>query len=556
VTVLDEARDTVDEPPEPPGPARGLLAFLTTTDHKRIGISYMVTAYVFFLIGGALAGVIRTELYSPGTQVVSQGRYNEMFTMHGTIMMFLFIGPFAFGLANYFVPLQIGARDMAFPRLNALSYWFYLFGGITLLTGFLTANGAADFGWTGYAPLSDIVRSPGVGSDLWIMSIVLTGLSGILTAVNIVTTVIAMRAPGMRMFRMPIFTWNMLVTSILVLVAFPVISAAAAMLFADRQLDAHIYDAGEGGYPLLWQHLFWFFGHPEVYIVVLPFFGVVTEVLAVFSRRPVFGYAGIVFATIAIAGYSVGVWAHHMFLTGAVQVQFFMGFSMIIAVPTGVKFFNWIGTMWGGRIKFTSAMLFALGFLFTFLLGGITGVMLASAPIDFQVHDSYFVVAHMHYVLFGGSVFALYAGIYYWFPKVTGRVLDEKWGKIQFWMMLVGFHMTFFVQHVLGLEGMPRRVADYRTSDGFTGLNQVSSIGAALLGASTLPFLWNVWQTLRGRLGRPAGDDPWDGQTLEWATASPPSEHNFDDPLPPIRSERPVWDAKRAAEAADAEEMA
>ena len=554
MTVLDEPREVVEEPPEKPGEARGLLAFLTTTDHKRIGISYMATAYVFFLIGGALAGVIRTELYSPGRQLVSQGRYNEMFTMHGTIMMFLFIGPFAFGLANYFVPLQIGARDMAFPRLNALSYWFYVFGGITLLTGFLTANGAADFGWTGYAPLSDIVRSPGVGADLWIMSIVLTGLSGILTGVNIVTTVIAMRAPGMRMFRMPIFTWNMLVTSILVLVAFPVISAAAAMLFADRQLDAHIYDAAAGGSPLLWQHLFWFFGHPEVYIVVLPFFGVVTEVLAVFSRRPVFGYAGIIFATIAIAGYSVGVWAHHMFLTGAVQVQFFMGFSMIIAVPTGVKFFNWIGTMWGGRIRFTSAMLFALGFLFTFLLGGITGVMLASAPIDFQVHDSYFVVAHMHYVLFGGSVFALYAGIYYWFPKVTGRVLDEKWGKIQFWMMLVGFHLTFFVQHVLGLEGMPRRVADYRPSDGFSGLNRVSSIGAALLGASTLPFLWNVWRTLRGRLGRPAGDDPWDGQTLEWATSSPPPAHNFDGPLPPIRSERPVWDAKRAAETSTGDE--
>jgi cytochrome c oxidase subunit I len=549
VTVLEEPREVAAEAPEPPGQARGLLAFLTTTDHKRIGISYMVTAYAFFLIGGALAGVIRTELYSPGRQLVSQGRYNEMFTMHGTIMMFLFIGPFAFGLANYFVPLQIGARDMAFPRLNAMSYWFYLFGGITLLTGFLTANGAADFGWTGYAPLSDIVRSPGVGADLWIMSIVLTGLSGILTGVNIVTTVIAMRAPGMRMFRMPIFTWNMLVTSILVLVAFPVITAAGAMLFADRQLDAHIYDATAGGSPLLWQHLFWFFGHPEVYIVVLPFFGVVTEVLAVFSRRPVFGYAGIVFATIAIAGYSVGVWAHHMFVTGAVQVQFFMGFSMIIAVPTGVKFFNWIGTMWGGRIRFTTSMLFTLGFLFTFLLGGITGVMLASAPIDFQVHDSYFVVAHMHYVLFGGSVFALYAGIYYWFPKVTGRVLDETWGKIQFWMMLVGFHLTFFVQHVLGLEGMPRRVADYLPSDGFTGLNRVSSIGAALLGASTLPFLWNVWQTLRGRLGRPAGDDPWDGQTLEWATSSPPPQHNFDGPLPPIRSERPVWDAKRAADA-------
>jgi cytochrome c oxidase subunit I len=548
VTAVDERPAVADEAPEPSREPKGLLAFLITTDHKRIGVAYMVTAYAFFLVGGALAGVIRTELYSPGTQVVSQGRYNEMFTMHGTIMMFLFIGPFAFGLANYLVPLQIGARDMAFPRLNAMSYWFYLFGGITLLVGFLTADGAADFGWTGYTPLSDIVRSPGVGADLWIMSIVLTGLSGILTAVNIVTTVFAMRAPGMRMFRMPIFTWNMLVTSILVLVAFPVVTAAGAMLFADRQLGAHIYDAAGGGSPVLWQHLFWFFGHPEVYIVVLPYFGIVTEVLPVFSWRPVFGYAGIIFATIAIAGLSVGVWAHHMFLTGAVLVPFFVGFSMLIAVPTGVKFFNWIGTMWGGRIRLDTPMLFTLGFLFTFLLGGITGVMLASAPIDFQVHDSYFVVAHMHYVLFGGSVFALYAGIYYWFPKITGRVLDERWGKVQFWMMLVGFHLTFFVQHVLGLEGMPRRVADYRPIDGFTGLNRVSSIGAALLGASTLPFLWNVWRTLKGRMGRPAGDDPWDAQTLEWATSSPPPAHNFDRPLPPIRSERPVWDEKRARE--------
>jgi cytochrome c oxidase subunit 1 len=551
VTTVEERPPVAEEPPEPERRAQGLLAFVTSTDHKRIGISYMATAFAFYLLGGALAVVIRSELYEPGRQVVSQGRYNEIFTMHGSIMLFLFLGPFAFGLANYFVPLHIGARDMAFPRLNALSYWFYLFGGITMVSGFLTADGGADFGWTGYTPLSDIVRSPGIGADLWIIGVALTGLSGILTAVNIVTTVVCMRAPGMRMFRMPIFTWNMLVTSVLVLIAFPVVSAAAVMLFSDRQLGSHIYDAtvhdGIAGSPILWQHLFWFFGHPEVYILVLPFFGVITEILPVFSWRPVFGYAGIVFATMAIAALSVGVWAHHMFATGAVLLPFFTGFSMLIAVPTGVKFFNWIGTMWGGRLTFPTPMLFALGFLFTFLLGGLSGVMLAAAPIDFHVTDSYFVVAHMHYVLFGGSVFALYAGIYYWWPKVTGRVLDERWGKVHFWMTLVGFHLTFFVQHILGLEGMPRRVADYLDSDGFTGLNQISSIGAFLLAASTLPFLWNALQTLRGRLGTVAGDDPWGGQTLEWTTTSPPPAENFAGPLPPIRSQRPAWDLRHAA---------
>jgi cytochrome c oxidase subunit I len=548
VTTVEERPPVAGEPPGPGHRAEGLLAFVTSTDHKRIGISYMATAFAFYLVGGALAVVIRSELYEPGQQIVSQGRYNEMFTMHGSIMLFLFLGPFAFGLANYLVPLHIGARDMAFPRLNALSYWFYLFGGITMVSGFVTADGGADFGWTGYTPLSDIVRTPGIGADLWIIGVALTGLSGILTAVNIVTTVVCMRAPGMRMFRMPIFTWNMLVTSVLVLIAFPVVSAAAIMLFSDRQLGSHVYDAtvhdGIAGSPILWQHLFWFFGHPEVYILVLPFFGVVTEVLPVFSWRPVFGYAGIVFATMAIASLSVGVWAHHMFATGAVLLPFFTGFSMLIAVPTGVKFFNWIGTMWGGRLTFPTPMLFALGFLFTFLLGGLTGVMLASAPIDFHVHDSYFVVAHMHYVLFGGSVFALYAGIYYWWPKVTGRVLDERWGKVHFWMTLVGFHLTFFVQHILGLEGMPRRVADYLDSDGFTGLNQVSSIGAFLLAASTLPFLWNAVQTLRGRLGTVAGDDPWGGHTLEWTTSSPPPAENFAGPLPPI----PAWDLRHAAD--------
>ena len=531
----------------------GLLAFLTSTDHKRIGVSYMVTAFGFFLLGGALAGLIRLELFSPGLDVVDEGTFNELFTMHGSIMLFLFLGPFAFGLANYFVPIHIGALDMAFPRLNALSYWAYLFGGLTMVAGFLTADGPADFGWTGYAPLSDITRSPSPGGDLWLIAVVLTGLSGVLTAVNVVATVITMRAEGMTMFRIPVFTWNMLVVSLLVLIAFPVLTAAGAMLLADRHLGAHVFDPAHGGSAILWQHLFWFFGHPEVYILVLPYFGVITEVLPVFSWRPVFGYAGIVFATLAIAIYSVSVWAHHMFTTGGVLLPFFTGMTMIIAVPTGVKYFNWIGTLWGGRISFRTPMLFAVGFLLTFLIGGISGVMLASSPIDLHVHDTYFVVAHMHYVLFGGSVFALYAGIYYWFPKITGRVLHEGWGRLHFALTLVGFHLTFFVQHVLGLEGMVRRIPDYLPEDGFTTLNRVSSIGAGLLSISTVPFLWNVWRTLRR--GEVAGDDPWEaGQTLEWATSSPPPPTNFDRPLPPILSNRPVWDAKHLGEAGPAVE--
>jgi cytochrome c oxidase subunit 1 len=447
-----------------------------------------------------------------------------------------------FGFANMITPIQIGAPDVAFPRLNALAYWLFAFGGGMVLLGFFTPGGAADFGWFAYSPLNNAVHSPGVGGDLWIAGLAISGLGTILGAVNMITTIITLRAPGMTMFRMPIFTWNILVTSLLVLLVFPILAAALLALLADRLLGAHVFDPATNG-PLLWQHLFWFFGHPEVYIVALPFFGIISEVIPVFSRKPIFGYKVLVLATLAIGALSMSVWAHHMFATGQVLLPFFAFLSFLIAVPTGVKFFNWIGTMWRGQITFESPMLFAIGFLVTFLLGGLSGVLLASPPVDWHVSDTYFVVAHFHYVLFGTIVFAVYSGIYFWFPKMTGRMLDERLGKVHFWLTMVGFHTTFLVQHWLGNEGFPRRYADYLPSDGFTTLNVISTIGAFVLGISTLPFLYNVWKSYRtGRLVEV--DDPWGaGASLEWATSCPPPLRNFDR-MPRIRSERPAFDAK------------
>ena len=516
-----------------------LVKIVTTTDHKVIGMLYLGTSFGWFLIAGVMALLMRSELAFPGSQVVNEEVYNQLFTMHGTIMLLLFATPLFIGFANVIMPLQIGSPDVAFPRLNMFSYWLFLFGGLIAAAGFLTPEGAADFGWFAYTPLSNEVRSPGVGGDLWIMGLWMAGLGTILGAVNFITTIICMRAPGMTMFRMPIFVWNTLVTSLLVLIAFPILAGALLMLAADRQLGSHVYDAANGG-PILWQHLFWFFGHPEVYIIALPFFGIVTEILPVFSRKPVFGYVGLVAATISIAILSVAVWAHHMFVTGAVDLPFFSGMSFLIAVPTGVKFFNWIGTMWGGSLSFDTPMLWAIGFLTTFLFGGLTGIVLASPPLDFQVSDSYFVVAHFHYVVFGTVVFAMFAGFYFWWPKMTGKMLDERLGKIHFWLLFIGFHTTFLVQHWLGVEGMPRRYADYLPSDGFTMLNQISTIGAFLLGASTLPFLVNVYKSARGPLVE--RDDPWGwGRSLEWATSSPPPRHNFVS-IPRIRSESPAFD--------------
>ena len=517
------------------------VKWITTTDHKTIGYLYLITSFIYFLIGGVLALVIRAELFTPGVDLVqSNEQYNQLFTMHGTIMLLMFATPLFAGFANVVMPLQIGAPDVAFPRLNALAYWFYSFGSLIAVAGFFTPQGAAGFGWTAYTPLSSTTFSPGLGGNLWVFGLALSGFGTILGAVNFITTIITMRAPGMTMFRMPIFTWNTLVTSILVLLAFPVLAAGLFALGADRVFESHLLDPANGG-TILWQHLFWFFGHPEVYIIALPFFGIVSEVLPVFSRKPIFGYKTLVYATIAIAALSVTVWAHHMYVTGSVLLPWFALMTMLIAVPTGVKIFNWIGTMWRGSVTYETPMIWALGFLVTFTFGGLTGVILASPPLDFHVSDSYFVVAHFHYVVFGTVVFAMFAGFYFWWPKMTGRMLDERLGKVHFWLLFIGFHTTFLVQHWLGVEGMPRRYASYLPEDGFTWMNEVSTIGAFLLAASMLPFAYNVWITAR-KAPKVTVDDPWgNSRSLEWATSCPPPRHNFTS-IPRIRSESPAFD--------------
>jgi cytochrome c oxidase subunit 1 len=542
MAILDKPVTSASQAPLRPPAKKGnkVVGWMTSTDHKVIGNLYMVTSFAFFAIAGLMALVIRAELARPGLQFVSNEQYNQLFTMHGTLMLFLFATSLFAGFANAIMPLQIGAPDVSFPRLNMISYWLYLFGGLIVVLGFLTPGGAAGFGWFAYAPLSNVINSPNVGSDLWILGLAMSGMASILGAVNFITTIFTMRAPGMTMFRMPIFTWNILLTSVLVLMAFPVLAAALLMLESDRKFGSQVFDAANGG-AILWQHLFWFFGHPEVYIIALPFFGIVTEILPVFSRKPIFGYKGLVFATIAIAGLSVAVWAHHMYVTGAVNLPFFAFMTMLIAVPTGVKFFNWIGTMWGGSVSFETPMLWSIGFLTTFLFGGLTGVILAAPPLDFHVSDSYFVVAHFHYVVFGTVVFAMFAGFYFWWPKFTGKMLDERLGKLHFWLVFFGFHITFLVQHWLGVEGMPRRYSDYLASDGFTTLNMISTAGSIVLGASTFVFFWNMYKTNK-YAPMVNNDDPWGwGASLEWATSCPPPRHNFVE-IPRIRSERPAFD--------------
>jgi cytochrome c oxidase subunit 1 len=518
-----------------------LVKWITSTDHKTIGYMYLISSFIYFCIGGVMALIIRAQLFAPGLNIVdTKEQYNQLFTMHGTIMLLMFATPLFAGFANVLMPLQIGAPDVAFPRLNAFAYWLYSFGSLMAVAGFLTPQGAASFGWFAYAPLSSTTFSPGVGGNLWVFGLAMSGFGTILGAVNFITTIITMRAPGMTMFRMPIFTWNILVTSILVLMAFPVLAAALFGLGADRVFDAHIYDAANGGV-ILWQHLFWFFGHPEVYIIALPFFGIVSEVFPVFSRKPIFGYKTLIYATIAIAALSVTVWAHHMYVTGSVLLPFFSLMTMLIAVPTGVKIFNWIGTMWRGSVTFETPMLWAIGFLITFTFGGLTGVILASPPLDFHVSDSYFVVAHFHYVVFGTVVFAMFSGFYFWWPKWTGTMLNEKLGKIHFWLLFVGFHTTFLIQHWIGVVGMPRRYATYLPEDGVTWMNQLSTVGAAILATSMLPFFYNVYLTAR-TAPKVTVNDPWGfSRSLEWATSCPPPRHNFTS-IPRIRSEAPAFD--------------
>ena len=529
--------------PEPSGngkPGSKAWMMLTTTDHKQLGIMYIIMSFGFFFLGGLMALLIRAELFTPGLQFLSNEQYNQLFTMHGTVMLLLFSTPVVWGFANFVLPLQIGAPDVAFPRLNSFGFWITSAGGLVMLSGFLTPGGAADFGWTMYMPLADGVHTPGVGADMWIIGVGATGIGTVLSAINMITTILTMRAPGMTMFRLPIFVWGIFITAVLALLIFPLLLAAALGVLYDRKLGGHIFDSGNGG-AILWQHLFWFFGHPEVYVIALPFFGIVSEVVPVFSRKPLFGYVGMVFAMLAIGALSMAVWAHHMFVTGAVLLPFFSFMTFLIAVPTGMKFFNWVGTMWKGHITWDTPMIWAMGFMGTFLFGGMTGVMLAAPALDFQLAESYFLIAHFHYTIFGTVVFSAFAGVYFWFPKMTGRMLDERLGKIHFWLTFIGFHGTFLIQHWVGNMGMPRRYADYLESDGFTIFNQISTVFSFILGASVIPLVWNVFKSYRyGEIV--TVDDPWGyGNSLEWATSCPPPRHNFNS-LPRIRSERPAFE--------------
>jgi len=503
-----------------------VLRWLVTTNHKDIGLLYISASFLFFIVGGVEALVIRLQLAEPNSRVVSPEVYNQIFTMHGTTMIFLFAMPILVGFANYIVPLQLGARDMAFPRLNAMSFWLFLFGGLVLYSSFVL-GGAPDAGWFAYAPLTGTDYSPTHGMDFWALGILMTGVGSTLGAINFVVTILNMRTRGMSMLKMPLFSWQILVTAILILFAMPALTVDAILLYFERAFRAPFFLAQQGGQPILWQHLFWFFGHPEVYILILPAFGIISEVVPVFSRRRIFGYAAIIYSGIAIGFLGFTVWAHHMFVVGLSPIAdaIFSLDSMIIAVPTSIKIFNWVATMWGGRLNLKTPMLFAIGFISMFMIGGFSGITLATVPVDWQVTDTYYVVAHLHYVLFGGTVFAIFAGLYYWFPKMTGRFLSEKIGALQFWFMVLGFNLTFLPMHIQGLMGMPRRIYTYAANTSWGDLNFLETIGSFIIAIAVGIFLWNVAVSMRR--GRPADGDPWHGHTLEWAVSSPPPGYNF-----------------------------
>lgn len=526
-----------------------LHGWVTTVDHKRVGLLYMMMSLVFMVFGGLEALIIRVQLWTANNTVVEAETFNQLFTMHGTTMIFFVVMPMIAGFANFLIPLMIGARDVAFPRLNAMGFWLSLMGGCTLYLSYFTGQGllgagsAPDVGWFAYAPLTSPAYSSGSSVDYWIIGTMLSGIGTVGFAVNLIATIVTMRAPGMLISKVPLFVWMMLITSMMIVLVFPPLTAAQVMLLMDRHLGAHFFDTQAGGSALLWQHLFWFFGHPEVYIMALPAFGMISEIVPVFSRKVIFGYASVAMSSAAIGVIGSGVWAHHMFTVGMSDSldAYFSAASFMIAIPTGIKILNWTATLYGGQIRFRPPMLFALGFLSMFLVGGLTGIMLAAVPVDWQISDSYFLVAHFHYVLFGGSLFALMGGIYYWFPKATGRMLDDRLGRLNFWLQLVGFNLLFGPMHISGLLGMPRRVYAYQPGQGWEVWNQLSTIGGFIMGLAFLTLFWNLARSLRR--GKPAGDDPWDAWTLEWMTSSPPAAYNFEE-IPIVRSRRPLWDLK------------
>src|SRR5947209_14618720 len=530
---------------EVPRTTKRWVDWVTTTDHKRIGIMYLVATFVFFMLGGVEALLMRAQLSVPNNTLISNEHYNQLLTLHGTTMVFLFVVPVMAGFGNYFLPLMIGARDMAFPRLNALSFWLLLLGGIVFYATLFFHPPEA--GWWSYPPLSSKVYSPNGGQDAWIFLIHITGVSSLVGAINFYATIVNMRAPGMSWGRLPLFVWAILVYAVLLIIALPPVAAAVTMLLTDRHFGTHFFDPTAHGSPVLWQHLFWFFGHPEVYIMILPGFGMISEVIPVFSRKPIFGYKAVAASTAVIAFLSTLVWAHHLFASPIpiVVLGFFMLSSYLIGVPTGVKIFNWVSTLWRGSIVMTTSLYFAVGFIAIFLVGGITGILLATFPVDWQLTDTYFVVAHFHYVLMGGAVFSIFAGLYYWFPKMTGRLMHEGLGKASFWVMFIGFNMTFFVQHAMGLSGMPRRIYTYQPGLGWSTYNLISTIGSFILGVGILLTIINVARSLR--VGKIAGPDPWKGNTLEWFTPSPPPPNNFD-VIPRVRSVEPMRDIRRQVE--------